>query len=345
MSGTSVRIERADGGRNSRRDRWLGFFERYTLVILFVATLVFFSVWSKTAATFLTVDNFRNVLGNQSVIGILSLAIMIPLVSARFDFAVGPVAGLSQVLTAGFMARLGAPLGVAVLVGLAVGAVVGVVSGTTVAKLGVNSLIVTLGVSAMLSGVVLWYTESQSIISGISQDLVNFGSGTWFGIPRTVYVLIVVAVLVHYLLEQTPYGRYLHSIGSNEPAARLVGIPVERFVLLAFVLSGTLAAFAGVLLVARNGSSEPASRHGERQPAGIVRGVPRGDSHPPRALQRARHAGRDLLPRVHDHRALARGCRQLDQRRLQRRRAVRRGDRVVGARAPSGAGCLIRRRR
>jgi ribose transport system permease protein len=257
MSDTSVRAARADGVRSARRDRWLGFFERYTLVILFVATLVFFSVWSETADTFLTADNFRNVLGNQSVIGILSLAIMIPLVSGRFDFAVGPVAGLSQVLTAGFMARLGLPLAVAVLVGLAVGAVVGVVTGTTVAKIGVNSLIVTLGVSAVLSGVVLWYTSSQSIISGISQDLVDLGSGTWLGIPRTVYVLAVVAVLVHYLLEQTPYGRYLHSIGSNEPAARLVGIPVERFVLLAFVLSGTLAAFAGVLLVARNGSASP----------------------------------------------------------------------------------------
>ncbi len=243
--------------RSARRDAWLDFFERYTLVLLFVATFVFFSVWGETADTFLTADNIKNVLGNQSVIGILSLAIMIPLVSGRFDFAVGPIAGLSQVLTAGTMARLGVPLGVAVLVGLSVGVVVGVVSGTTVAKIGVNSLIVTLGVSAILSGVVLWYTDSQSIISGISQDLVDFGSGTWLGIPRTMYVLALVALLVHHLLERTPYGRYLHSIGSNESAARLVGIPVERFVLLAFVLSGTLAAFAGVLLVARNGSASP----------------------------------------------------------------------------------------
>jgi ribose transport system permease protein len=247
----------SDVARGARRDWWLAFFERYTLVLLFVATLVFFSVWGETADTFLTADNIKNVLGNQSVIGILSLAIMIPLVSGRFDFAVGPVAGLSQVLTAGFMARLGVPLGIAVLVGLSVGVVVGVVTGTTVAKIGVNSLIVTLGVAAMLSGVVLWYTDSQSIINGISQDLVDFGSGTWLGVPRTMYVLAVVALLVHYLLERTPYGRYLHSIGSNESAARLVGIPVERFVLLSFVLSGTLAAFAGVLLVARNGSASP----------------------------------------------------------------------------------------
>jgi len=241
----------------AHREQWLDFFERYTLVIVFAAMFVFFSVWNETADTFLSAANLRNVLGNQSVIGILSLAIMIPLVSGRFDFAVGPVAGLSQVLVAGFMARSGAPLVIAMVVGLAVGVVTGIVTGTVVAKIGVNSLIVTLGVSAVLSGLVLWYTESQSIINGISEDLVELGSGTWFGVPRTVYVLALVALGVHYLLELTPYGRSLHAIGSNEPAARLVGIRVERRVLLAFVLSGSLAAFAGILLVARNGSASP----------------------------------------------------------------------------------------
>ena len=161
----------------------------------------------------------------------LSLAIMIPLVCGEFDFSVGPVAGLSQVLCAGFMARLGMPVGVAVLLGLAVGALVGVVVGTTVARIGVNSLIVTLGISAVLSGIVIWYTDSQSIITGISTRLTDFGSGDWLGIPRTVYVLAVVAIFVYYLLEHTPYGRYLHSIGSNPRAARLVGLPVERLVL------------------------------------------------------------------------------------------------------------------
>ena len=59
------------------------------------------------------------------------------------------------------------------------------------------------------------------------------------------------------MLEHTPFGRYLHSIGSNRDAARLVGLPVERYVLLAFVLSGALAGLAGVLLVARNGGASP----------------------------------------------------------------------------------------
>jgi ribose transport system permease protein len=226
-------------------------------VLVFIAVMVFFSVWSETSSTFLTSANIKNVLGNQAVLGVLSLAIMIPLVCGEFDFSVGPVAGLSQVLCAGFMARLGLPVGVAVLVGLAVGALVGVVIGMTVGRIGVNSLIVTLGISAVLSGLVIWYTDSQSIITGISTWLTDFGSGNWLGIPRTVYLLAVVAIFVYYLLEHTPFGRYLHSIGSNPRAARLVGLPVERLVIYAFVLSGTLAGLAGVLLVARNGGASP----------------------------------------------------------------------------------------
>jgi ribose transport system permease protein len=231
--------------------------ERYALVIVFAAVMVFFSLWGETADTFLTTANIKNVLGNQSVFAILALAIMIPLVCGEFDFSVGPVAGLAQVLCAGFMARSGLPLVVAVVLAIVIAAAIGAVSGTTVAAIGVNSLIVTLGISAVVSGVVIWYTNSQSIITGISARLTDFGTGEWLGIPRTVYVLAVVALLVYYLLEHTPYGRYLHAIGSNVRAARLVGLPVERLVLLAFVLSGALAGLAGVLLVARNSGASP----------------------------------------------------------------------------------------
>jgi ribose transport system permease protein len=240
-----------------RRDRVLAFVERYALVMVLVAVLVFFSLWSETSDTFPTSANIKNVLGNQAVVAILSLGIMFPLVCGEFDFSVGPVAGLSQVLCAGFMARLGVPLVVAIVVGIGVGAVIGVVSGVATGRIGVNSLIVTLGISALVTGIVTWYTNSQSIITGISSDLVDLGSGDWLGVPRTVYVLAVVALAVYYVLEHTPFGRYLYSIGSNPAAARLVGLPVERLVVIAFVLSGTLAGLAGVLLVARNGSASP----------------------------------------------------------------------------------------
>jgi len=249
------------GGQARRRDarrQWvLRFTERYALVVLFALTFLFFSVWSKTSSTFPTAANVRVVLGNQAVIGILSLAIIIPLVCGEFDFSVGSVSGITQVLCAGFMSRLGAPVVVAVLAAIAVGALIGLANGNTVARIGVNSLIVTLGVATALAGFVEWYTKGETIVLHISRRLTDIGSGNWFGIPRTLYFLAVVAALTYYLLEHTPYGRYLHSVGSNREAARLVGLRVERIVLVAFVLSGMLAGIAGVILVARNGNASP----------------------------------------------------------------------------------------
>ena len=239
------------------QSRLLEMVERYALPVLFVAMLIFFSVWSKTSSTFPTSANIKNVLGNEAVSGILAIAIVIPLVCGVFDFSVGSVAGLSQVLCAGFMAHLGANVVVAVLGAIAIGALIGLSNGNTVARIGVNSLIVTLGVATICLGIVEWYTKGQSIITGISPHLVSVGTGDWLGIPRTVYYLAVIALAAYYLLEHTPFGRYLHSIGSNPEAARLVGLPVKRYILLSFVISGALAGVAGVLLVARNGGASP----------------------------------------------------------------------------------------
>jgi len=245
---------RADG---KGRQRGLEFVEKYALVLLFIVMMLFFTFWSKTSAHFLTATNVKNVLSNQAYIGILAMAIIIPLVCGEFDFSVGNAAGLTQVLCAGFMARLGAPLPVAVGAAILIGAFIGLSNGNTIARVGVNSLIVTLGAAGVLLGIDEWYTNGQTIITGISKNLIKAGSGDWLGIPRPLFYLVVIAALVYYLLEHTPYGRYLHSIGSNAEAARLVGLPVERLVLISFVISGALAGVAGVLLIAQHGSASP----------------------------------------------------------------------------------------
>jgi ribose transport system permease protein len=155
------------------------------------------------------------------------------------------------------MSRFHAPLAVAILIGIAFGAFIGLNNGNVIARIGVNSLIVTLGTSGILLGLVNWYTNGQSISLGISPTLINFGSTNWLGIPKVCFLLLAVALLVYYLLQHTPFGRYLTSVGSNRQAARLVGLRVERLTLMAFVLSGALAGLAGVLLVARTGSANP----------------------------------------------------------------------------------------
>lgn len=237
--------------------RALDFTERYALAVLFVATMIFFSTWSKTSATFPTAGNIKNVLGSQAVYGILALAIMIPLVCGEFDFSVGSLAGLTQVFCAYFMASHGWPVWAAIGAAILIGTLVGLSNGNTVARVGVNSLIVTLGVASVLLGIVEWRTNGLSISTGIPSSFISLGSGYWFGLPKTIYYLAGAAILIYYMLEYTPFGRYLQSIGSNREAARLVGLPVERLVLLSFVLSGTLAGVAGVLWVSLNGGANP----------------------------------------------------------------------------------------
>jgi ribose transport system permease protein len=234
----------------------LAFAERFALVVLFVGTLVFFSLWSETSSTFPHWANIKEVLGDQSYSGILALAIMIPLVCGEFDFSVGNAAGLTQVLCAGFMARLGMPVPLAILVPILIGVAIGLNNGNTVARVGVSSLIVTLGVATVISGIVVLYTNSLTIMNNISPWLTNLATDS-FGLPVTFYILLVAAVIVYYMLEHTPYGRYLYSIGSNRDAARLVGLRVERYVVFAFMLSGGLAGLAGILLVVKSGSGDP----------------------------------------------------------------------------------------
>jgi len=233
--------------------------EKYALPTLFVLVLVFFSVWPKTGPIFRKTTNFQEVAASQAFVGLLAIALIIPLTCGEFDLSVGQVAGFTQVATAAAMSKYGIPLVPAVLIGIGFGALIGLNNGNVVARIGVNSLIVTLGVSGVLLGVVNWYTGGLSIGSNISNTLLNFGSLNTLGIPRVFWLLVVVAVIVWYVLGHTPFGRYLTSVGSNESAARLVGLRVDRLKLMAFVLSGAIAGLAGVLLLAVNGAASPES--------------------------------------------------------------------------------------
>jgi ribose transport system permease protein len=245
------------GATSGMQSAWLYNVERYALPALLVLVIIFFSVWPRTGHLFASAANFREVGFDYVYIGMLALASLLPLICGEFDFSVGSNAGFTQIVVATAMARFHVPLGFAILLAIAFGAFIGLGNGNTVSRLGVNSLIVTLGTSGILLGVVEWYTGSQSINNGISGSLINFGSENVLGIPDTVFLLLGVALVVYYVVQHTPYGRYLTSVGSNPRAARLVGLRVDRLKLSAFVLAGALAGVAGVLLVAKNGSASP----------------------------------------------------------------------------------------
>lgn len=230
--------------------------EKYGLLILFLLMFLFFASFWDRPATFRSPDNLRSVLGTYAVPGVLALAAIVPLVCGQFDLTIGSVAGLTALSTAAALARYEISLPVAVLVAVAIGVLVGGLNGWLVAYVGVNAFITTLGMASVIAGVITLYTSGDTII--ISDSVLgSLGADSVLGVPMILFALLGIAAVVYYLLGHTPFGRYLHAIGSNPTAARLVGLDVRRLVLMSFVISGVLAAIAGVLLVARNGNANP----------------------------------------------------------------------------------------
>ena len=231
--------------------------QKFGFFSLFVLLFLWFSI--RLPDTFLTSLNLRNVVANQAVLVLIAAAAIVPLIGNNLDLSVGAVLGLSGVVAGTAMSDYGWPLAVTVILALAVGTAVGVINGLLVTKAGVNSIIVTLGVAAVLGGLIDWYTKGQSITIGLSRTLLRFGTGSWLGVPKMVFLWLPLLALVWALLSHTPYGRALHAVGSNRDAARLVGINVNRTVLFSFILSAALASVAGVLDVARTNVASPIS--------------------------------------------------------------------------------------
>lgn len=254
--------ERAQGRSNlsSRTPSWssaIGILERFGLIILLGLLIIWFLADPTTGSLFGSSANIQQVLTNQSVTGIIALAMLVPLVAGYFDLSVAAIAGLANVTMAAMVGTHHHPIWLGIVVTLVIAGAAGTVNGFLVAKLKLNGFIVTLGTYTFIGGLLQLYTQGQTISTGIPESFSDWGSLTWLGIPRAFWLLVVVALVTWFVLMQLPFGRQLEAIGSNERAAQLVGIRLNRTVFLAFVGSGLLAGVAGILLTSRAAGADP----------------------------------------------------------------------------------------
>lgn len=250
----------ADGDKASepakpRRRRMVDYFEALALPACLILAGAYFALAPATSGVFLTAANLQVLIAGQAVVAIVALALLVPLCADQWDLSVGATAALGAVYAAATMSGGSVIQGVAAALG--VGALVGLVNALIVTRFNVNAVIATLGTMTILAGVINLKTAGIAIVSNIPDSLVNLGSQTWWGIPKIGILVAIVALAVHYLLEHTPYGRYLYALGSNPTAARLVGLRTRTLIASTFVVAGVLAAIAGVLAVARSGGANP----------------------------------------------------------------------------------------
>jgi len=245
----SVRTQR-------RRPVILSLLEQYALVLIAIAIFVFFALLPASSRAFPTVNNINVILGGLAVTALVAIGALFPLVSGYMDFSLGAVAGMSQMLTAGFMVYNGLPLWLSILLAILLSALVGVVNGLLVTRFGMNPFVTTLGMGMLITGLMIWYANGQTLVAGIDKGILAFGSARLFGwLPVVFLVTLVVAAIAWYFFTHTPFGRSLYAVGSNASAAKLVGIPVTRNVWWSFIVASTIAGAAGVMLLARVGTA------------------------------------------------------------------------------------------
>jgi ribose transport system permease protein len=232
-------------------------FERVALILVWLLLIAAFG--AAMPRSFLNWGNFAILFASYAPAALLALAIIVPLTAGDYDLSVGATLTLSSCVVGVLNVWAGLPLLLVLPLALAAGAVVGAVNAFFIIYVRIPSLVVTLGTTSLITGIVQWMTNS-STIGGIDNALIMaVVGGRFLGVPYAFYYAIVAAIIMSYVFDFTPLGRRLLFVGRGREVARLNGIAVDRVRLGALLTSGMLAAAAGILYAGVLGSADPYS--------------------------------------------------------------------------------------
>ncbi|GGS19220.1 ribose ABC transporter permease [Streptomyces humidus] len=216
-------------------------------------------ILSIASPVFLTSGNLLNVGLATAVVALLAIGQTYVIILAEIDLSVGATLGFSSVVTALVLRDHG--LIPALAAGLGVGAAVGLVNGLLVTRTRMPSFIATLAMMSILAGMTLQLTSGNPVAI-TDYDFQGIGQAYLAGIPVPVWIMVVGYGLFGVLLGRTGFGRFVYATGDNQEAARLSGIRTHRVKILAFMISGLLAALGGFILTARLSTAEPTAGTG-----------------------------------------------------------------------------------
>ncbi len=258
----SERVEktkRVDSKFDTRRSpiKWKSFSPRNIgVVYLYGLIWVVFTLW--VPDTWLTWLTHRSVLNQITITVIVALGLLVPLAAGVFDLSIAGTISASAVTVSWGMVDAGWPVPVAILAALGVGAIVGNINGFLVVKIRIDSFIATLGMSSILTAYAIWRSSNRSII-GVPDAFKSLATELVWGLNKTVFYALVLAIVLWFVLEHTALGRYLFATGGAREPARLAGVQTDRYVWGSLVTSAMFAALGGVLLAAQFGSTQAQS--------------------------------------------------------------------------------------
>jgi ribose/xylose/arabinose/galactoside ABC-type transport system permease subunit len=221
--------------------------KKYKIVLIF---LFLFVVMSIVSPAFLTETNIFNMIRQISINGIISVGMTFVLVAGGIDLSVGAVLALASIIGSDFAHPGTYPLIVPIAVAVAIGAFIGLLNGVIIAKGRVPAFIVTMGMMTICRGLTLIYHRGTAVLD-FSDSFGVIGGGNLWGIPIPIIIFFVLAMVFAFILNWTRFGRYVYAIGGNAVCARISGINTSRMTIAVYVISGILAAIAGIVLTSR----------------------------------------------------------------------------------------------
>ncbi|MCQ6267565.1 ABC transporter permease [Fictibacillus sp. WQ 8-8] len=231
------------------------FFYKYGTIL---TILVLIGVFTAANPSFVQGHNLMNILRSISIVTIIAIGITISLSVNGFDLSVGSVASLSNAIAISMFVWFSQNTVVAILSALAAALIVGIINSVMIVKVKIPDMLLTLATMFIIQGIALTYTKGATISQNMVMPDGTFATGKISAafekigqVPWIIVIMAAAVVLVHVLLNYTKHGRYMYVIGGNEEAARLSGIPVNKYKVAAYLLSALFASIGGIVLASR----------------------------------------------------------------------------------------------
>ena len=212
---------------------------------------------SLSSPYFLTAYNLKAVIRSLAFVSIVAIGQGCLLLLGEIDLSVGSIAGLCGVVGGILMVDVGINPYLSLILCLFLGAILGMLNGLITVHLKLSSLIVTIGTAGIYKGINLVMSKGRAI-TDIPKEIYFLGQGYLFNIPLPFIIMLIVLVLIVFITKYTPFGRYMYAVGNSKEASWVLGIKVNFIRITTFMITGLLAALAGIIMVARLGSSQPA---------------------------------------------------------------------------------------
>ena len=238
--------------------------QRYSLVLLWLLMIALFTVLLPGEIS--GPEALRAVLGQQTPLVFLGLAVVTTMAVGEFDLSFASIFGLAATAVPSLVVLYGWSFPAAAAAAIVLALVIGAINAALVVFVGINSVVVTLGVGSVAGGAA-YYISRETSVSGLDPALSVIALGRFLGLPMIFWYGLIIVAVAAYIMSATPVGRHMLFVGSNREVARLAGIPVPQIRVGAYLASAFLCGLGGVVLAAGLGGFDPATAQTNLMPA------------------------------------------------------------------------------